>query len=70
MKKFIFYAKGKRSGRKFRFSLDELYGYEGEVEGVFIRGNDIALNYNSGYGFKGMNPDLEIYYVKIINSLN
>ncbi len=70
MKQIIFYAKDKRSGEKFRFSLDDLYGYEGEAEGVFIRGNDIALNYNSGYGFKGMNPELEIYDVKIIDCLN
>lgn len=68
MKNIVFYAKDLKSGKEFRFTLDDLYGYEGEENGVFIRGKGIALNYNSGYGFSGMNPELEIYDVKISNS--
>lgn len=67
MKKIIFYAKNLKNDEEFRFALDDLYGYEGEVEGVFIRGSEIALNYNSGSGYRGMNPELYIYDVKVIN---
>lgn len=63
MSDIIFYAKNLKTGKEFRFTLNDLYGYEGEVEGVFIKGHGIALNYNSGYGFEGMNPDLQIYDV-------
>lgn len=60
MKNVIIYAKNKKDGKEFQFTLNDLYGYEGEDCGVFISGLGIALNYNSGYGFEGMNPDIEI----------
>ena len=37
MKKFIFSARVKKTGEEFTFTFDDLYGYEGETEGVFIR---------------------------------
>ena len=67
MKKCIFYARDRRSGKKFTFGLNDLYGYEGEVEGVFIKSNGMALNYNSGSFFNGMNPDLEIIDIKVVD---
>lgn len=70
MKQIIFYARDLKTGEKFRFRLDDLYDYEGEEEGVFIRDNGIAINYNSGSAFRGMNPDLDIYDVKIIDRLS
>jgi hypothetical protein len=65
MKSFIFYARNRKTGESFTFTFDDLYGYEGEECGVFIHGSGIALNYNSGYGDDGMNPDLDIYDVKV-----
>lgn len=60
-------------------TFDDIYGYEGEVSGVFIRGNDetskdrptiipskmqyIALNYNGDLKLDGVNGDLDIQYV-------
>ncbi|MGN0655906.1 MAG: hypothetical protein ACI4KR_03870 [Ruminiclostridium sp.] len=89
MKKFIFSARVKKTGEEFTFTFDDLYGYEGETEGVFIRRSigkirtpealvklgypeetedyiSEQLNFNSGSDFKGMNPDIEIYDVKVI----
>lgn len=66
MKKVIIFAKNKKTGEEFRFSLDELYGYEGEVCGVFIGETGVALNFNSGYGMNGMNPDIEILDAKTV----
>ena len=63
MSNIVFFAKNLKTGKDIQFTLNDLYGYEGEVEGVFIRGAGIALNYNSGCGFEGMNPDLQIYDV-------
>lgn len=88
MKDIVFYARNKITGENFTFTFNDLYGYEGEDEGVFIQYNktkinlpqsavnagfnkdyynysSIALNYNSGSVFKGINPDLDIYDVKI-----
>ena len=46
------------------FGWDSIYGYEGEQCGVFARiesdNDDLILTNNSGYGFKGINGDLEI----------
>ena len=56
-------------GKIREFGWRDIFGYEGEVCGVFARiqtpdihdlGGDIDLTYNSGYGFKGINGDLEI----------
>lgn len=60
-------------------TFDDLYGYEGEVSGVFIRGNDetskdrptkipskmqyVALNHNGDLKLDGVNGDLDIQYV-------
>lgn len=60
-------------------TFDDIYGYEGEVSGVFIRGNDetskdrptiipskmqyIALNHNGDLKLDGVNGDLDIQYV-------
>ena len=60
-------------------TFDDLYGYEGEVSGIFIRGNDetsedrptkipskmqyVALNHNGDSELKGVNEDLDIQYV-------
>lgn len=65
MKKITFFARNKETGKAFAFTLDDLYGYEGEKCGVFIRSVGIALNFNSGYGFDGMNPQLELYDVQV-----
>ena len=37
VKKFIFSARVKKTGEEFTFTFDDLYGYEGETMGVFIR---------------------------------
>ena len=66
MKNVIIYAKNKNDGNEFSFTLNDLYGYEGEVCGVFISGLGIALNYNPGYDSDGMNHDIEIIGAKII----
>lgn len=67
MKKVIIFAKNKKTGEDFQFSLDDLYGYEGEECGVFIGETGIPLNFNSGYGFEGMNPDIEILDAQALN---
>lgn len=56
-----------RDGVPFEFGWNDIFGYEGETCGVFARvasptrfRDDIRLTSNSGYGFKGINGDLEI----------
>lgn len=66
MKKVIIYAKDKKTGEDLQFSLDDLYGYEGEICGVFIGETGIPLNFNSGYGMNGMNPDIEILDANVV----
>lgn len=66
MKNVIIFAKNKKTGEEFQFSLDNLYGYEGEICGVLMGETGIPLNFNSGYGFDGMNPDIEILDVKVV----
>lgn len=41
---------------------DDIFGYEGEQCGVFARtrDRDICLTHNSGYGFKGLNDNIDI----------
>ena len=66
MSKFVI-TKG-TSNESAIISLNDLYGYEGEVCGTLIRYDiDIPnglkgemINYNSGYGFKGINEDIDI----------
>ena len=69
MKNVMIYARNKKSGEELQFTLNDLYGYEGEICGVFIEDCGIPINYNSGYGFNGMNPDIEILDAKIIESI-
>lgn len=66
MRKVIIFAKNKKTGEDFQFSLDNLYGYEGEICGVLMGETGIPLNFNSGYGFDGMNPDIEILDAKVV----
>lgn len=66
MKNIMIFARDKKSGEEMQFTLNDLYGYEGEVCGVLIGDLGIPLNYNSGYGFEGMNPDIEILDAKIV----
>jgi hypothetical protein len=46
------------------FALDDLYGYEGEEEGIFLKGKNGEqtwhISFNSGYRLGGMNPDFKI----------
>ncbi|MDF2857585.1 MAG: hypothetical protein K0Q87_3436 [Neobacillus sp.] len=46
------------------FTLNDLYGYEGEVQGIFLKGKDGEkswhISFNSGYRMGGMNPDFKI----------
>lgn len=65
MKNVIFHAIDKGRGKELTFTLNDLYGYEGEVCGVFIKETGVALNYNSGWRFEGMNPDLDIIDVEV-----
>lgn len=57
-----FVARSRSTGKEFIFTFEDLYGYEGEENGIFIDGpgDCVAFSYNSGYGKLGMNPDLEI----------
>jgi hypothetical protein len=65
MKFCTFYAKDKKTGEEFSFTLNDLYGYEGEDSGVFIKRRNTALSFNSGSEYGGMNPDLEITDIKV-----
>jgi hypothetical protein len=66
----VFQAKKISTGETRTFTFRDLYGYEGEENGVFINSNESVehlsdggcwtLNNNSGSGMDGMNPDLEI----------
>ncbi len=46
------------------FTLNDLYGYEGEAEGIFLKGRDGEeawhISFNSGCKMGGMNPDFKI----------
>lgn len=57
-----------KDGKEHIFGWDAIFGYEGEDCGVFARvqdADDITLTNNSGYGFKGINADLEIEVVDV-----
>lgn len=83
---FKFKVTNKKTGDSAVISLDDIYGYEGEICGVLICGDDselakkypgeykarpyipdkmagIAINYNSGCGYEGINEDLDFEYV-------
>lgn len=53
-----------KSGEERLFTLDDLYGYEGEEEGIFLRGKEgektWQISFNSGSRKDGMNPDFKI----------
>lgn len=65
---FKFRVTHKRSGKSAILTLNDLYGYEGEVCGILIRPDlDVpeelrgeVLVYNSGYGFNGGNDEFDI----------
>ena len=69
---FKFKVTKKSTNESAIISLNDLYGYEGEVCGTLIRYDiDIPnglkgeiINYNSGYGFKGINEDVDIEIIK------
>ena len=65
----VFQAYCKKTNRKADFTLEDLYGYEGEECGVIIKNSGMVLSYNSGYGFDGMNPEIDIS-VKSINGID
>jgi len=62
--------KAKYKGNEIEFKLSDLYGYEGEVSGIIIGVDksygETVLSYNSGYGFSGLNKDIEIISCNII----
>ena len=64
------------NGESIVIGFDDLYGYEGEVCGVLIRYDTIEnqndkfgttmVNYNSGYGFRGLDEDFAECDVEIV----
>jgi len=65
----VFQAYCKKTDRTADFTLEDLYGYEGEECGVIIKNTNIVISYNSGCGFDGMNPEIDIS-VKSINGID
>jgi len=73
---FKFRVTDAKPGASAVISLADIFGYEGEQCGVFIcypRYNGktyneelagVAINYNSGYGYIGINPNIEIEHIK------
>lgn len=55
-----FVAKDKETGEEYIFGFEDLYGYESEESGIFLNEPNICISRNSGNGFSGMNPNLEI----------
>lgn len=55
----LFVAENKINGKKFLFSLTDLYGYEGEVCGIIFRNGYDIFAENKGSGCV-LNPDFEI----------
>jgi len=65
--------KAKCEEEEFEFKLSDLYGYEGETCGIIIANDkynmgSIALSYNSGYGFNGMNDKITILSAEVIQN--
>jgi hypothetical protein len=60
-----FQAKFVGTGEKFKFTFDDLYGYEGEVNGVFLKENYAAITYNEESREPGVNADIEILAVEV-----
>ena len=77
IKDFKFCITNKETGESTVLTFNDLFGYEGEECGIFIcydkdnmdkshipksfQGE--ALNYNSGYGYNGLNEKWDIEYV-------
>ena len=61
----IFQAYCKKTDKNVQFTIEDLYGYEGEVCGIIDRNTGMVISYNSGCGFDGMNPDIEISVVSV-----
>jgi hypothetical protein len=57
-----------RTGEERVFTLDDLYGYEGEENGIFLKGKkgepSWHISFNSGFGMRGMNPEYSIDIVE------
>lgn len=73
--KVKFRVNDKKTGASSIVSLADLYGYEGILEGCGIRIRYDAkhvderlkgkfISFNSGYAYKGMNPDFDFEPVK------
>ncbi len=60
MREFKFRAWHKKRKVYSYFDFTNIYGYEGEVNGVILPDGAIVLNYNSGFGNTVINEDLEI----------
>jgi hypothetical protein len=69
MRNIVFIAHKISTNETREFTFDDLYGYEGEVCGVLLKPIENSglsengcweINYNSGYGFNGINTDIEI----------
>ena len=62
----VFRAQCKKTGTIKDFTLEDLYGYEGEVCGIIIENsNNMVISFNSGCGMNGMNPDIEISVLSV-----
>lgn len=59
----LFVARNKRTREEFTFRFTDLYGYEGEVNGIII-GDGKVFAENNGCGCV-MNPKIEIRLAKI-----
>lgn len=66
---YRFKITNKITGESAIIDFDDLFGYEGEECGVFIKNGvdhipitiqNEAINYNSGYGYKGLNNVWEV----------
>ena len=60
MREIKFRAWDSKNKKMIGFDLSTIYGYEGEVCGVILPDEQTVLNFNSGYGMKGFNQDLNI----------
>lgn len=60
----------KKTGENFQLTLDNLYGYKGEIWCVLIGETGIPPNFNSGYSINGMNLDIEIVNAMVVEQNN
>jgi HEPN domain-containing protein len=63
-----FRAKLKSTGKKLTFTFDNLYGYEGEIDGVFLdidQYTAIRINDRDRRHQSGINADMEILAIEV-----